>query len=233
MWILSIDTALRSGNIAVAQNGAVVYDTVLGDGMKHSSRVLEAVDGLMQKAGITLAELDGLAVTVGPGSFTGLRIGMSTVKGLAFALNKPVAGLCVLETLAQQAEINPDATVTSMVDGSKQEVFTRSYRLAHGVFAPVGGYANPGYQAAAEAITHKTVLIGNGVPLVESLLTTAQREFVQIAPPETWLLQNATLAKMAWEQFKAGDVLDGGAVTPNYIRKSDAEINLCKNFDAA
>lgn len=233
MWILSIDTALRSGNIAVAQNGAVVCDVVLGDDMKHSSRVLEAVDGLMQKAGLALAELDGLAVTVGPGSFTGLRIGMSTVKGLAFALNKPVAGLCVLETLARQAEITPDATVTAVVDGSKQEVFTRSYRLADGVLTTAGGYANPKYLTAAEAITDKTVLVGNGAPLVEPLLTAAQREFVQIAPPETWLLQNATLAKMAWEKFKAGDVMDGGVVTPNYIRKSDAEINLCKNSDAA
>lgn len=229
MWILSIDTALRSGNIAVAQNGAVVCDVVLGDDMKHSSRVLETVDGLMQKAGLALAELDGLAVTVGPGSFTGLRIGMSTVKGLAFALSKPVAGLCVLETLARQAEITPDATITAMVDGSKQEVFTRSYRFADGVLKPVGGYANPGYQAAAKAIADKTVLIGNGAPLVEPLLTETQRDFVQIAPPETWLLRNETLAQMAWEKFNAGDVMDGGAVTPNYMRKSDAEINLCKN----
>lgn len=199
---------------------------VLGDDMRHSSRVLEAVASLMLKTGLALTELGGLAVTVGPGSFTGLRIGISTVKGLAFALNKPVAELCVLEALARQADCEPAATVTAMVDGSKQEVFTRGYRLSAGVPVPVGGYANSGYQAAAAALTAKTLLIGNGAPLIEPLLTAAQRAFVQIAPPTMWLLQNRVLAQMAWEKFKAGEIMTGGAVTPNYIRKSDAELAL-------
>lgn len=229
MWILSVDTALRNGNIALAQNGEVMHECVLSDDMKHSSRVLEAVANLMQQAELVLAKLNGLAVTVGPGSFTGLRIGISTVKGMAFALNKPVAELCVLETLARQAHITPDTTVTAIVDGSKQEVFMRNYRLSGGVLAAVGNYVNLGYKEAAYAITAKTVLIGNGAYLIEPFLTLAQREFIKIVPSETWLLQNRTLAKMAWEKFSAGDVLDGGAVAPNYIRKSDAEINLEKN----
>lgn len=226
MWILSIDTALHNGNIALAQNGAVACELVLGDDMRHSSRVLEAVDNLMRKAGLALTELDGLAVTVGPGSFTGLRIGISTVKGLAFALNNPVAGLCVLEALARQADFEPAAIVTAMVDGSKQEVFTRSYRLSDGVPEPVSAYANFAYQTAAAALTDKSLVIGNGAPLIEPFLTASQRAFVQIAPPAMWLLQNHILAQMAWEKFWSGEIMDGGALIPNYIRKSDAELAL-------
>lgn len=226
MWILSIDTALQNGNIALAQNGVLVCELVLGDDMRHSSRVLEGVANLLHKAGLALTELDGLAVTVGPGSFTGLRIGISTVKGLAFALNKPVAGLCVLEALARQADFTLAPTVTALVDGSKQEVFMRSYRLSNGVLMPVSGYANSDYQATAAALTDKTLLIGNGAPLIEPLLTAAQHAFVQIAPPVTWLLQNHILAQMAWEKFRTDESMDGGAIMPNYIRKSDAELAL-------
>lgn len=226
MWILSIDTALHNGNIALAQKGVVACELVLGDDMRHSSRVLEAVASLMHKTGLALTELDGLAVTVGPGSFTGLRIGISTVKGLAFALNKPVAGLCVLEALVRQADFEPFASVTAMVDGSKQEVFTRSYGLSKGVLEPVSGYANSNYQTAAAALRDKTLVIGNGAPLIEPFLTETQRALVHIAPPSMWLLQNRILAQMAWEKLRAGDIVAGGAIIPNYIRKSDAELAL-------
>lgn len=226
MWILSIDTALHNGNIALAQNGAVAGELVLGDDMRHSSRVLEAVAALMRQTALALTELDGLAVTVGPGSFTGLRIGISTVKGLAFALNKPVAGLCVLEALARQADFEPSVIVTAMVDGSKQEVFTRSFRRLNGVLEPVSGYANSDYQAASAALRDETLVIGNGAPLIEPFLTETQRALVHIAPPSMWLLQNRILAQMAWEKFRSGDTVAGGAVIPNYIRKSDAELAL-------
>lgn len=226
MWILSIDTALANGNIALAENGEVKHEIVLGNDVRHSSRVLEAVDGLLTEAGMALTALDGLAVTVGPGSFTGLRIGMSTVKGLAMALNKPVAGICVLETLAHQADYASGLPVMVMVDGSKQEVFTRSYRFSDGALISITDYDNPGYQAAADAVTERTVLIGNGVPLVEPFLSEDARKSVLIAPTETWLPINVTLARLAYDRFAAGQVMDGGAVTPNYIRKSDAEINL-------
>lgn len=227
MLLLTIDTALRNCNIVLSQNAKVLHELVWGDEVKHSSRVLEAVDVVLTGAGVTLNDLDGFGVTVGPGSFTGLRIGMSTVKGLALALNKPVAGICVLHTLARQAmACAAGLPITAMLDGSKNEVFVRRYAANNGELEPLTDYLNLDYQAAAKLLTAPVVLTGNGVPLVEPYLSDNSLNLVKITDAEIWAPLNQSLAEIAWGKFQTGETLNGGAVIPNYIRRSDAEINL-------
>lgn len=225
MLILSVDTALRNCNIVLARKAEILQEVVLGDEARHSSRVLEAVAALIVKEGMALNDLDGLAVTVGPGSFTGLRIGISTVKGLAFSLNKPVAGICVLEALARQAETACNIPIMALIDGSKQEVFVRKYAVEEFGLVPISAYQNLPYLEAARAINTKTALIGNGAALIEPFLTDTARDLALICPKESWVLQNKTLAALAYQKFAAELTLNGGAVVPNYIRKSDAEIS--------
>lgn len=228
MWILSVDTALRNCNVVLAQNDKVIHEVALSDEITHSSRVLEAVDEVLEKAGITLTNLDGLGVTTGPGSFTGLRIGLSTVKGLAFGLNRPVAGIGLLEALANQVLFVQGVPVAVFVDGGKQEVFTQRFFMVNGSILPMGDPENLSYAAVAASITENTIVTGNGVPLIEPGFDEIQREMAQINNRDAWTLTNKTLAKLVYNRFESGKVVDGAIVTPNYVRKSDAEISLKK-----
>lgn len=225
MWLLTVDTALKGCNVALSQNGVVKHAVALDEGITHSSRVLKSIEHVMAAANMRLSDLDGLGVTTGPGSFTGLRIGLSTVKGLALALDKPVAGLCVLEALAHQAQNSEGQKIMAVLDGGKKEVFVRVYEVKNNVLSPLSGYLNLSYGEAGAAIEPDTALTGNGVSLIEPHINANVRGSVAISPAVAWQIANQTLASMAHEAFITGKTLNGGAVVPNYIRKSDAEIS--------
>lgn len=225
MLILSVDTALRSCRVVLGRGGDILAAKVVDDEITHSSHVLMAIDAVLVNSGVKLEDVEGFGITTGPGSFTGLRIGMSTVKGLALAYGKPVAGLSVLEILAYQAN-GGSRPLTVVIDGSKREVFTRTYLKQNDLLQPLSDYANLSYQAAAESLPENCVLTGNGVPLIEPYFVPEQKAGYEIAPASAWQITTATLARLAFAKFKTGEVLDGGAVVPNYIRKSDAEIAL-------
>lgn len=226
MWLLTVDTALKGCNVALSLNGKVMQSVELDEGITHSSRVLKSVNAVMQAQGLSLNQLNGFGVTIGPGSFTGLRIGLSTVKGLALALNKPVAGLCVLQALAMQAGNPQQLDITVILDGAKQEVFMRRYKPAGPTLTTTGGYLNMGYAQAAQSLAPNTVITGNGVNLLLPFIDDNRLNDISISPKDTWKPTNATLSQMAHAIFAAGGAVNGGAVVPNYIRKSDAELNL-------
>lgn len=231
MWILSVDTALRNCNVVLAQSDKVIHEIVMGDEVRHSSRVLEAVDEVLEKADMTLAQLDGLGVTTGPGSFTGLRIGLSTVKGLAFGLNRPVAGVGVLEVLANQVLFVQGVPVAAFVDGGKEEVFTQRFFMVNGGILPMSDPENLSYPKAAATITENTIVTGGGVPLIEPYFDEMQREMAQVNNRDAWMPAGKTIAKLVYNRFESGKVTDGALVIPNYVRKSDAELGLLQNSE--
>ncbi len=100
MKILALDTATPSCSVAVTDGGTLCAELSSFKNQTHAKHLMDAIDSVLSIAGFGVDDLDGLAVTVGPGSFTGLRIGISTIKGLAHALDKPVVGISSLEALA-------------------------------------------------------------------------------------------------------------------------------------
>jgi tRNA threonylcarbamoyladenosine biosynthesis protein TsaB len=102
MKILALDTATNSCSVAATDEGKLAAELTISKNQTHSKHLMELIHSVLEIAGFGVGDLDGLAVTVGPGSFTGLRIGISTIKGLAHALDKPVVGVSTLEALARQ-----------------------------------------------------------------------------------------------------------------------------------
>jgi tRNA threonylcarbamoyl adenosine modification protein YeaZ len=100
MKILAIDTATKSCSVAVTDDGSLSAELTTLKNQTHSKHLMELIHSVLEIAGFGVGDLDGLAVTIGPGSFTGLRIGISTIKGLAHALDKPVVGISSLKALA-------------------------------------------------------------------------------------------------------------------------------------
>ena len=122
MKILAVDTATNSCSAAIVDDGIACAELTTVNNQTHSKHLLHMIDTVCDMSGLKITDMDGFAVTIGPGSFTGLRIGISTVKGLAWPLNKPVVGISSLDALAWQC-IPAAYPICTLLDARKQEVY--------------------------------------------------------------------------------------------------------------
>jgi tRNA threonylcarbamoyladenosine biosynthesis protein TsaB len=131
MKVFGIDTSTSCESVGLIDDGEVISDYLLNLPVTHSERLLGAIEFVLREARCPIENIDGWAIALGPGSFTGLRIGVSTVKGLALATGKPVAGVSILDVLASQIAPTPHL-ICPILDARKQEVYTAFYRYEEG-----------------------------------------------------------------------------------------------------
>jgi tRNA threonylcarbamoyladenosine biosynthesis protein TsaB len=227
--LLAVDTSTLTGALALLQDGRLVAESRLGVAVTHGERLLPAIDGILGAAGWTARDLDALAVAVGPGSFTGLRIGISTVKGLAYASGRPVVPVPTLEALAFSLPFAAPL-VCPLLDARKGEVYTALFRTAGGrlerlepdrAIAPeqlaldLGGWTRSG---------ERVVLIGDGVEPWQATLAPRADGPVQAAPPGFRAPSAAALGHLAAQALARGEAVDPAALEPRYLRRSEAEL---------
>ncbi|MDR1204845.1 MAG: tRNA (adenosine(37)-N6)-threonylcarbamoyltransferase complex dimerization subunit type 1 TsaB [Peptococcaceae bacterium] len=131
MLVLGIDSATPAASVALADADGLAGEISLNRGLTHSQQLLPMIDALLGQVGYAVGQVEGLAVSSGPGSFTGLRIGMTLAKGLAQSLNVPIAGIGTLEAAACQAAVM-DGWVSPMIDAFRGEVYAALYRKMDG-----------------------------------------------------------------------------------------------------
>jgi tRNA threonylcarbamoyladenosine biosynthesis protein TsaB len=215
MKVLGIDTSTSCGSIGLIDDGEVISDYLLNISVTHSERLLGAIEFVLREARCPIGEIDGWAVSLGPGSFTGLRIGVSTVKGLAFATGKPVAGVSTLDVLASQ--IAPTSyLICPILDARKQEVYTAFYRYGDGSSL----MRQSGYQAIrpenlVKKIKEHTIFPGDGVKTYKEFL---------IPPTPLGVSHGSMVAKLGFELLQKGERLDLSTFVPIYVRPSEAEM---------
>ena len=222
--LLAVDTATESCGVCVMSDGMVRAELMLSHGQTHTRSILQAVDSVLSLARIALAQIDAFAVTRGPGSFTGLRIGISTVKGLAFAVTKPVVGVSSLDVLAHQAGGDSEF-VCPVIDARRREVYWRIYSRKSGDLIPeTDEQVGPVDQLAGQ-IEGPSTFIGNGAALYAAKLGPLVNHGAYWAPSEENAIRPAVLARLAWRRFEQGRFGNARELVPVYLRKSDAELN--------
>ncbi len=219
MIILAIHSSSPRLGIAVARDGEILAEEILPPGREHLENIALAVQRVIAQSDMRLNALDGLGVVVGPGSFSGIRVGMSFVKGLALALKKPVAGISSLEILARQV-LEDGECGAAVIDARRGQVYVSVYRRLDGrliaLDEPSLILANEFYLYAQE-FSHPLVLCGE--PVVESLdETRTVGTRVVTSPPSP-----GVCAQIAWERLKTGTSENLHQLSPVYIRRSDAE----------
>jgi len=223
--LLTIQTATPAGSVALTIGEHLLGELLLDVRRTHGSWLLGAVDQLLKAAGMTVADLDGFGVTVGPGSFTGLRVGLATIKGLAMATGKPIAGVSTLQTLAMQA---PHAALPlcALLDARKQEVYAGHFLWQAGWPQPAGTEQVLSPELLLAGIAETTLFVGDGATVYRTLIARqvgARAHFLPdaYAPPRA-----AHAALLATRAFAAGAALPPAEINPLYIRPSEAEMNL-------
>ncbi len=221
MIVLAIDTASRSCSVAVLDGNAVMAEINDVSGQTHSRHLMGMVDQALSMSVGQMANIDGFAVTQGPGSFTGLRIGISTAKGLAEAAGKPLVGVSSLQALAWQV-FPSDVMVIPMLDARRKEVYAARYTRDGETFKMVGAEQALSPEAAVDGIDMPCLLVGDGAVAYADRLGMVLGGQMQLALPFQHLIRASTVAFLARERLtEARD--ERMTLAPRYLRQSYAE----------
>lgn len=225
MRILAVDTATTSCSVAIVEKAGLLTEFTLNREETHSKHLMDMIHTTLGMSGLNISDMDGFAVTRGPGSFTGLRIGISTVKGLAAASGRPLVGVSSLEALAFQVSFSTDL-ICPLLDARKGEVYYSRYRFINGRLKQQmkEQVTHPGQ--AVEDISEPCLFVGNGAFLHKTILWEKLGKSASFAPVTQNSIRASTVAYLSMAKFETDDTDDIGEFQPYYIRKSDAEIHL-------
>jgi tRNA threonylcarbamoyladenosine biosynthesis protein TsaB len=224
--LLTIDTSTSTCSVSLTIGEKVVSEYLLNLEKTLASRLIRTVDTTLSEAGLDVTELDGIGVALGPGSFTGLRVGAATVKGLALAANKPVVGFSSLAMLAMNL---PWAAypVCPMFDAKKKEIYTAVYTCRE---LPVPVIADcvvsPGN--FLEGLDGITIFVGEGALAYRELIVARLGDKALFAPSSAQLPRASHGAVLARGAFARGETIPLAALVPRYIRASEAELAKMK-----
>ena len=224
--LLALETSGQCGSIALVAPGRCLAEYSLNSSLTHSRRLLSDLQNLLIDSGFSLNDLDGLAVSLGPGSFTGLRIGLGTAKGLAMATGLPLLGIPTLDSLAAQLPFNNEL-ICPLIDARKKEVFAALYqRRPGGALQRITDYLAIAPNNLAKRITAPTVFIGDGILAYHDLLNEQLGENAAFAPTTIYFARAAAIGMLAQDRWQSQDFMDPLLATPLYVRASEAEVNL-------
>lgn len=235
MNILAIDSSGLTAAVAVMVDGKLAAEYTVNNKKTHSQTLLPMIDEVMKASGLEPKQLECIAVSRGPGSFTGLRIGSATAKGLGLALNIPIAEVSSLEALAYNLYGNEGCIICPIMDARRQEVYTAAYE-----FVPVSDAENTGTYEIKQIIEEKAcpldellkelektgkkvIFNGDGVPVYREYIVNNFKQKFAFAP-ETLLLQKASsVAALGELIYRNGTAVSADEHVPVYLRKSQAE----------
>ena len=223
MFILGIETSTKTGSVAVISDDAVIAQYSLNIEVTHSERLMSTVDRVLKDIGIAIADMDGFAVAIGPGSFTGLRIGLAAIKGLAFATGKPVAAVPTLKALAWNL---PHAShpVCPLLDARKNEVYAALYQYEELRLVQLMPEATIPLAEIADRIPGTVLFTGEASHLYRQSLEKAFADRAFFAPRTACLPSAAAVAEIGLGMLRNGEQIEPDSLTPLYIRRPEAEV---------
>ena len=217
MFCLALDTTTPGGSCAIVRDGRVVREAAGDRDRPHDTRLPRDLITLLEEAHVDLREVDVYAVATGPGSFTGLRIGIATMQGLAFASGKPLVGVSAFDALARMTGAAP--AVATWVDAWRGEVFAARYEHQIEVDPPT---VEPP-AALLRRVSAPTIFIGDGASVYAEEIRRTLGDRARFAEPLTPLLAG-TIAQMALGSAVSGILPGPDAIRPLYVRRPDAEL---------
>lgn len=211
-FILNIETATKNCSVCLAENGkSVVLTEYAGEGYSHAEKLHVFIEEALQKAGITFSELDAVAVSMGPGSYTGLRIGVSAAKGLCYSLSIPLLAVDTLELLARKTIVD-EGVVIPMIDARRMEVYTSIFDKEYNKLRDTK--AEIITETSFEEIEGTVHLVGDGAAKCREILNAERFVYhEEIIYPSA-----AQMASVSFDKYKKSDTVDVAYFEPFYLK---------------
>lgn len=219
MIVMGIDSAGKTAGVALMKDDALLYESCLATGLTHSETLLRLCDSALTATNLTLNDVDLFAVAGGPGSFTGLRIGLSLVKGFALPSAKPCISVSTLEALAYS--LSADGNVLCALDARRNEVYYAAFTIKNGIVTRICNDGNAPVKDLApllESLPGRISLIGDGAHLISTHF--CDNENLYLCPPHLRLLRAGGVCRNA---LANGIKIPAASLQPNYHRLSQAE----------
>ncbi len=224
MKILAVDSSAKSASVAVAENGRLISECFVNNALTHSRTLMPMVDNALSQADMSFGDIDALCVNVGPGSFTGIRIGVAAVKGLAAADNKPCAGVSTLESIAYNFA-DENCIVCAVMDARCNQVYTAIFRCNGSETIRICEDKAISIDELSEelsAYSEKIYLAGDGAEICFKAFSERCKNVV--LPAENRRYQRAFGVALAAE--KNNNFTDSALLAPVYLRLPQAEREL-------
>ncbi len=223
MKVLGIDTSGQTASVAIIDGDKLIGEFSQNDKLTHSQTILPMIAQLCEKTNTILQDIDVVACAAGPGSFTGLRIGGATAKGLCFGIQKPIVAVPTLDALAYNMFM-ADAIICPIMDARRQQVYACFYEWQKETLVPLTEHMAESIDTViqiAEKFDKPVVFLGDGVPVHKQKLE--KNENFQFAPAHCALQRAAAVATLGQKMTQAGKATTGDAFSLIYLRKSQAE----------
>ncbi|MBI5682370.1 MAG: tRNA (adenosine(37)-N6)-threonylcarbamoyltransferase complex dimerization subunit type 1 TsaB [Deltaproteobacteria bacterium] len=225
MKILAIDTGMPSGSIAILEDDSLIAECMPCAEKTHAEKLLPSIDSILKSSGIRLNDIDCFAVTIGPGSFTGLRIGISTVKGFAWCLKKPVVGVSTLKTLAMNI-LHSDKLICPILDARKEEIYAGIYKREEETLTAEKDDCVIKPCELVKHLNRQTIFLGGGIKIYGDVIKSELGDNAVFAPHDLWHIRASNIAKLALREVEKGNIQSPETIVPYYIRRSEAETKL-------
>lgn len=226
--ILACDTSTTVGSVAIVEGGAVTAETLVQSKMSHSLRILKDIEAMLRERELSISDIDAFVTAAGPGSFTGVRIAMSTMKGLAWSVKKPLISIGSLHALAEPL-VRRGLPVLVALDAKRQEVYAALFD-ADGRLLSAPAAVSPETMASRclELAGPETSVLcaGEGVEAYCAVFGAALGDRMVRVPAWESHIRASVLGILGTVRFTAGDFADVETVEPVYLRRSEAEISL-------
>jgi tRNA threonylcarbamoyladenosine biosynthesis protein TsaB len=211
--ILNIETATTNCSVSLSQNGeTIALKEDYNSNYSHAERLHVYIKNLLEKNNVDRSQLDAIAISKGPGSYTGLRIGVSAAKGLCFSLNKPLISVSTLEALAHQV-ICSDGVIVPMLDARRMEVYSAIFNSEYEQIRTTEAQILEQSSFSAYLEKGKVYFIGNGVDKTKPLISNPNAIFVENKLPSA-----NEMSKLAYLKFKRNDIEDVAYFEPYYLK---------------
>ena len=224
MKILALETSAKAVSAAVSEDGKILCSGYQDTGLTHSRTLMPIVEHILKNTGLTVADMDAIAVAAGPGSFTGIRIGVAAAKGLAFAADKPAVGVSTLAAMARNVAFC-DGLVVCAMDARRQQVYNALFEAKDGQLTrltPDRAISLEELAAELENDLHPKTVVGDGARLCFAHLTEAGIS-CRLAPAHL-VMQNAMSVALEAEAMAAeGNLVSAQALEPVYLRPAQAD----------
>ncbi|MCP4021616.1 MAG: tRNA (adenosine(37)-N6)-threonylcarbamoyltransferase complex dimerization subunit type 1 TsaB [Desulfobacteraceae bacterium] len=231
MKVISLSTAEQGCSMAFINNNDLVYETYWDSKQTHSKRLMMMIEHMLEKrVGILLEDVDAFVAAKGPGSFTGLRIGISVVKGLASALSKPEVGISSLDGIAWRF-YHSDVPVCAMMDAKRKEVYCALYRFQDGDLAEKSDEMVFSPENAIDMAGERILFVGSGARAYKALIEDRTNGQALFADNFENHVSASALVRALYSK-ENGLNLSENFLNPTYIRKSDAELQFAKKHQA-
>ncbi len=231
MKILGIDTSATAASVAIADENKIIGEFSINTALTHSQTLIPMVDALLKNTGVAVTDIDAIAVNAGPGSFTGVRIGVAAVKGMAFSADIPCISVSTLHSMAYNL-VETDCIVCAVMDARCSQVYNALFRVSNGKVTRIiddRALALQDLKLDLQKYDEKIILVGDGAKITYDYLKDDNKNVV-LASKQNRIQTASSVVAAGFELLEKGETLTAEQLMPTYLRLPQAQRELNKRL---